>query len=70
MKFDPISELPISFFFGSFETNTLPVVMLSYLEHRFAPSVAAATSIQLVIAVTGLFIVERIYGMDAMAPAT
>jgi putative spermidine/putrescine transport system permease protein len=65
-----IDNLPISFFFGSYETNTLPVVMLSYLEHQFDPSVAAASSIQLLVAVVGLFIVERIYGLDAMAPAT
>jgi putative spermidine/putrescine transport system permease protein len=64
-----IDNLPISFFFGSFETNTLPVVMLSYLEHQFDPSVAAASSIQLLVAVIGLIIVERIYGLDAMAPA-
>lgn len=44
--------------------------MLAYLEHQFDPSVAAASSIQLVVAVIGLFIVERIYGLDAMAPAT
>ena len=65
-----IDNLPISFFFGSAETNTLPVVMLSCLEHQFDPSVAAASSIQLLVAVIGLFIVERIYGLDAMAPAT
>ena len=65
-----IDNLPISFFFGSARTNTLPVVMLSYLEHQFDPSVAAASSIQLLVAVIGLFIVERIYGLDAMAPAT
>ena len=65
-----IDNLPISFFFGSAETNTLPVVMLSYLEHQFDPSVAAASTIQLVTALIGLFIVERIYGLDAMAPAS
>ena len=65
-----IDNLPISFFLGCAHTNTLPVVMLSYLEHQFDPSVAAASSIQLLVAVIGLFIVERIYGLDAMAPAT
>jgi len=65
-----IDNLPISFFFGSADTNTLPVVMLSYLEHQFDPSVAAASSIQLIVAVIGLFIVERIYGLDAMTPAS
>ena len=44
--------------------------MLSWLEHRFDPSVATASSIQPLVAVIGLFIVERIYGPDAMAPAT
>ena len=32
-----IDNLPISFFFGSAHTNTLPVVMLSYLEHPVRP---------------------------------
>jgi len=65
-----IDNLPISFFFGSVETNTLPVVMLSYLENQFDPSVAAASTIQLLVALVGLFVVERIYGLDAMAPAS
>lgn len=65
-----IDNLPISFFFGSVETNTLPVVMLSYLEHQFDPSVAAASTIQLLVALAGLFVVERIYGLDAMTPAS
>ena len=65
-----IDNLPISFFFGSVDTNTLPVVMLSYLEHQFDPAVAAASTIQLIVAVIGLIIVERVYGLDAMAPAT
>ena len=34
-------NLPISYFFGSATTNTLPVVMLSYLESQFDPSIAA-----------------------------
>ena len=44
--------------------------MLSCLEHRLDPSVAAASSIQLLAAVIGRRIVERIHGLDAMAPAT
>src|ERR1019366_7430481 len=36
-----LDNLPISFFFGSSTTNTLPVVMLSYLQNQFDPSVAA-----------------------------
>lgn len=65
-----IDNLPISYFFSSSATNTLPVVMLAYLENQFDPAVAAASSVQLVLAVIGLLIVERIYGLNAMTPAS
>lgn len=59
-----VDNLPISYFFGSAATNTLPVVMLSYLENQFDPSVAAASTIQLVLAVAGLVFLERAYGLQ------
>ncbi|WP_102960238.1 ABC transporter permease [Mangrovicella endophytica] len=59
-------NLPISYFFGSADTNTLPVVMLSYLEHQFDPSVAALSTLQLLLAVIALIVVDRIYGIDRM----
>jgi len=65
-----VDNLPISFFFGSTTTNTLPVVMLSYLEHQFDPSIAALSTVQLVIAVVGLAIVERLYGLRHMGTPT
>lgn len=65
-----VDNLPISFFFGSTTTNTLPVVMLSYLEHQFDPSIAALSTVQLALAVIGLLVVERLYGLRHMsAPA-
>lgn len=63
-----VDNLPISYFFGSPTTNVLPVVMLSYLENQFDPSIAALSTIQLIFAIVSLFIVDRIYGIGAMAP--
>jgi len=62
-------NLPISYFFGSSSTNTLPVVMLSYLEHQFDPTIAALSTLQLAMAVVALLVVDRIYGIDKMTVA-
>jgi putative spermidine/putrescine transport system permease protein len=59
-------NLPISYFFGSASTNTLPVVMLSYMENQFDPSIAALSTLQLVMAVIALLLVDRLYGIDKM----
>ncbi|MCC7271086.1 MAG: ABC transporter permease [Alphaproteobacteria bacterium] len=55
-----LDNLPISFFFGTSSTNTLPVVMLSYLQNQFDPSVAAVCTVQMALAVVALLVVERI----------
>lgn len=62
-------NLPISYFFGSAQTNTLPVVMLSYMESQFDPSIAALSTLQLVIAIVALLIGDRVYGIRKMAVA-
>jgi putative spermidine/putrescine transport system permease protein len=62
-------NLPISYFFGSPETLTLPVVMLSYMEHQFDPSIAALSTLQLLFAVVCLIAVDRIYGIEKMTVA-
>jgi putative spermidine/putrescine transport system permease protein len=59
-------NLPISYFFGQPGTLTLPVVMLSYMEHQFDPSIAALSTLQLLLAIVGLVIVDRLYGIDKM----
>ena len=58
-----LDNLPISFFFGSPETSTLPVVLLSYTENQFDPSIAAVSTVQMLIALTALLVVDRIYGI-------
>jgi putative spermidine/putrescine transport system permease protein len=61
-----LDNLPLSFFFGTATTNTLPVVMLSYMENQFDPSIAAISTVQMLIAVSCLFVLDRIYGVERL----
>ena len=63
-------NLPLSYFFGTPRTNTLPVVMLSYVEQQFDPSIAAISTVQLVIAAVLLLAVDRAYGLDRLVIST
>ncbi len=63
-------NLPLSYFFGSPQTNTLPVVMLAYVEQQFDPSIAALSTLQLAVAVLVLVIVDRAYGLDRLVIST
>ncbi len=58
-----LDNLPISFFFGSPATSTLPVILLSYTENQFDPSIAAVSTVQMVLALAALAVVDRIYGI-------
>lgn len=64
-----LDNLPLSFFFGSSTTNTLPVVMLSYMQNQFDPSIAAISTVQMLIAVFSLLIVNAIYGIERLTAA-
>lgn len=61
-----LDNLPLSFFFGSATTNTLPVVMLSYMENQFDPSIAAISTVQMLIAIACLLLLDRIYGIERL----
>ena len=61
-----LDNLPLSYFFGSAQTNTLPVVMLSYMENQFDPSIAAISTVQMLIAIVALLILDRIYGIERL----
>jgi putative spermidine/putrescine transport system permease protein len=61
-----LDNLPLSFFFGSATTNTLPVVMLSYMENQFDPSIAAISTVQMLIAIVILLIADRVYGIEKL----
>ncbi len=64
-----MDNLPLSFFFGTADTNTLPVVMLSYMENQFDPSIAAISVVQMLIAVLALLVLDRIYGVERLTAA-
>lgn len=64
-----LDNLPLSFFFGSATTNTLPVVMLSYMQNQFDPSIAAIATVQMLIAVFALLVVNFIYGIEKLTAA-
>ena len=64
-----LDNLPLSYFFGSASTNTLPVVMLSYMENQFDPSIAAISAVQLLIALLALVLLDRIYGVERLTVA-
>jgi len=61
-----LDNLPLSFFFGNANTNTLPVVMLSYMENQFDPSIAAISTVQMLIAIASLLVLDRIYGVERL----
>ncbi|QDL93332.1 ABC transporter permease [Paroceanicella profunda] len=63
ISFDNVS---LSYFFGSAHTSTLPVVMLSYMENQFDPSIAAISTIQMLIAIVTLFAIHRAYGIQRL----
>lgn len=64
-----LDNLPLSFFFGSADTNTLPVVMLSYMENQFDPSIAAVSTVQMLVAVATLLALDRTYGIQRLTVA-
>ncbi|MFD2238171.1 ABC transporter permease [Aureimonas populi] len=64
-----LDNLPLSFFFGSANTNTLPVVMLSYMQNQFDPSIAAISTVQMLIAIGSLLVVNVLFGIEKLTAA-
>ena len=64
-----LDNLPLSFFFGGASTNTLPVVMLSYMENQFDPSIAAVSTVQMLVALGVLLVLDRVYGIQKLTAA-
>ena len=62
-----LDNLSLSLFFGSAQTNTLPVVMLSYLQNQFDPAIAAIGTVQMAIAFLVLLLIERTVGLSFMS---
>ena len=64
-----LDNLPLSFFFGGARTSTLPVVMLSYMENQFDPSIAAVSTVQMAVALLVLLMLDRVYGIRRLTAA-
>jgi putative spermidine/putrescine transport system permease protein len=61
-----LDNLGVSYFFGTANVTTLPVVMLSYLQNQFDPAIAAVSTVQMAITIVLLLIVEKTYGLRAL----
>jgi len=61
MSFD---NVPLSIFLTGIKSVTLPVAVLVYLQDNFDPSIAALSTMQLFCVVVGLYILQRIYGLE------
>ncbi|MDR5818786.1 MULTISPECIES: ABC transporter permease [unclassified Caballeronia] len=61
-----LDNLGVSYFFGTANVTTLPVVMLSYLQNQFDPAIAAISTVQMAITIVLLLIVEKTYGLRAL----
>ncbi|SDV48972.1 ABC transporter permease [Chitinasiproducens palmae] len=61
-----LDNLGVSYFFGTANVTTLPVVMLSYLQNQFDPAIAAISTVQMGITILLLLIVEKTYGLRAL----
>ena len=61
-----IDNLGVSYFFGTADVTTLPVVMLSYVQNQFDPAIAAISTVQMIVTLILLLVVERTYGLRAL----
>lgn len=61
-----LDNLAVSYFFGTANVTTLPVVMLSYMQNQFDPAIAAISTVQMGITVLLLVLVEKTYGLRAL----
>ncbi|OUL99985.1 ABC transporter permease [Variovorax sp. JS1663] len=58
-----LDEVAVSLLLSNTRTTTLPVSILSYLVYNHDPAVAAVSTLQILIAVVALFILERRFGV-------
>ena len=60
MSFD---EVPVALLLSNTDTTTLPVSILSYLVYNYDPSIAAISTIQILIVIVTLLVLERFFGV-------
>ncbi len=64
MSFD---NVPLSIFLTGVTSVTLPVAVLVYLQDNFDPSVAALSTMQLFCIILGLYILQKLYGLEKLS---
>lgn len=57
-------EVPVALLLTDTDTTTLPVSILSYLVYNYDPAVAAISTIQIVVVIAILLILERFVGIN------
>lgn len=63
LSFDDIA---LSLFLVDANTTTLPVAILSYLQYNFDPSIAAVSSILIILTLCCAAVLERIFGLQRL----
>ena len=63
LSFDDIA---ITLFLVDANTFTLPVAMLSYLQYNFDPSIAAISSVSILLTLAIAFVLERLFGLQRL----
>ena len=66
VSFDNVS---LSLFLTNARTNTLPLAILSYLEFNFDPSIAAISTMLVVLSLTIAVVLERVVGLRKVVGA-
>ena len=59
----------MSLFLTNARTNTLPLAILSYLEFNFDPSIAAISTMLVVLSLTIAVVLERVVGLRKVVGA-
>lgn len=59
-------EVPVALLMTTSDTTTLPVSILSYLVYNYDPSIAAISTIQIVLVVVILLALERVVGLKTV----
>jgi putative spermidine/putrescine transport system permease protein len=63
MSFDNVN---ISLLLKSVGTTTLPIQLFDYLRYDFDPTAAAASTVSVLVTLTSLVVIDRIYGLRAV----
>lgn len=61
------NNVPLSVFLTGPGVTTLPIKMLGYVEYNFDPTVAALSTMLMLVTIVIMFVVEKVVGLKAIA---